>query len=172
MLFTGGFTYSSAGGDLYEDEGDRSNTIQFNPSASYFLIPNLAIGGKILYSRSSQGDYSNSQLAIGPHILYFFNLNSPQTTVKGSVYPYIGGGVYYTGLNYKYDSDDSDDYNYDYKYTGTIISFGGGGLYMLSNTVGLFAEGSYQIDNIKPEDGDSESGNKFNIVAGISFFLY
>jgi len=43
---------------------------------------------------------------------------------------------------------------------------------MLSNTVGLTVEAGYEKDIMKPEEGDSESGDKFNIVAGIVAFLY
>jgi len=36
----------------------------------------------------------------------------------------------------------------------------------------LFGEADYQIDSMKPEVGDSVSGNKFNIVGGLLVFLY
>ena len=53
-----------------------------------------------------------------------------------------------------------------------MFRFGGGILHMLSESVGLFGEAAYSIDNMKPEDEDSESGNQFNIIAGLAFFLY
>jgi len=164
-MILGGFAFSNAGGDLYEVDGDRMTSIQVNPSVSYFVIPGLALGGKFLLQYASQGKASMTTWGIGPQVMYFVGGNQPKSTVKGTTYPYLGAAFFYTRSTFK-DEDGKDTIS------GTMISLGGGMLHMLSKTVGLFGEAGYQIDNMKPEDGDSASGNKFNIVAGFTFFLY
>ena len=165
-IVAGEFAFSSAGGDLYENsDGDRLTTIELDPFISYFLTPGLALGGNFLLERMSQGDWSLTTWGIGPRLIYFIGGSQPISTVKGKTYPFLDAAFLYIKNTFKYDSDESSS-------LGTMIRFGGGILHMLSDSVGLFGEAVYSIDSIKPEDGDSESGNQFNIAAGFTFFLY
>lgn len=164
-MVAGGFVFSSAGGNLYEEDGDRSTLIQFNPAINYFVTPGFAVGGKLLFARMSLGDESSTIWGIGPAVMYFFGGNAPKPTVKGTTYPYLGASFAYIHSTEDYGDE-------DFSLSGTTIAFGGGIVHMLSKTVGLFGELNYQIDNLKPEEGDSESGDKFNIGAGFTFFLY
>jgi hypothetical protein len=164
-LIYGGFTFSSAGGDLYESSGNRVTTTQLNPSVGYFLTPGLALGGRFIYSRTSQGSASVTTWGIGPSILFFIDGDQSNANIKGESYPYVG-------LNFLYVSGSSKIGTHEYTVSGTMISFGVGLCHMLSNTVGITTEFGYQMDNMNPENGNSENGNKFNIIAGIVAFLY
>jgi hypothetical protein len=170
-IVSGSFAFSSMGGDLYEsgEDGDRMTSIQFYPSVSYFVTPGFALGGKLILERLSQGDDGFTTWGIGPQLLYFIGGNQPKVTVKGATYPYFGAAFLYTSSTVKMELLGETE---ESTTSGTIISFGGGICNMLSNTVGLTVEASYEIDNMKPEEGDSQSGNKFNILAGIVAFLW
>jgi hypothetical protein len=165
QIVSGGFSFSSAGGDLYQSGDDRLTVIELSPSIGYFVIPGLAIGGKFVLERTSLGEGSLTSWGIGPHIVYFVGADKPRARIKGTIYPYLGAAFLYNRTTYKSGGWDSTA-------SGTMISFGAGVLRMLSNAVGLFGEANYQIENVKPESGDSESGNTFNIAAGFTVFLY
>ena len=177
----GNVAFSSMGGDLYENsDGDRSTTIMATPSLTYFVSPGLAIGGKGLFNRSAQGDDSQTTLGIGPHIIFFIGGNKKPSTIKGTTYPYLGAAFLYMRSTYKSTWEDYDPWSgsttketSESTTSGTAISLGFGIMHMLSNTIGLTGEFAYEIDNLKHEDADkSTSGNKFNILVGISAFLY
>jgi hypothetical protein len=166
MILFGGFAFSSAGGELYENhDGDSYTTIQFSPSISYFIAPGFAIGGKFIYQQTSQGYASNTLWAIGPQIAYFIGADKAPKRAQGTTYPYLGLGLLYTNILHKYDTD-------EYSITGTSLSFGIGMNYMITNSVGLFTEFGYQADNLTPDNGESVSGNKINLAVGISAFIY
>jgi len=169
----GSFAFSSAGGDLWEDDDDRLTQLQFTPSVSYFVTPGFALGGKFLLNRMAQGDASMTTWGIGPHVLYFIGGNKPKPTVKGTTYPYLGATFLYA----KSTTEEDDD---EFSISGTVISFGFGVCHMLTSTVGLVGEAAYEIDNMTvkwedwegEEEEESESGDKFNIFAGFVVFLY
>lgn len=165
MILMGGFAFSSAGGDLYENrDGDRFMSIQFDPSLSYFVTPGLALGGQFSLERDSQGDYTATTWGIGPRLAYFVGGNQPRASAKGTTLPYVGVSFLYLNSSVDWNGDDSA--------SGTMIGFGIGFLNMLTNTVGFFGEAGYQIDNMEPEDGDSESGNQITAGLGITAFIY
>ena len=165
FLLSGSFTFSSAGGDLYEFDGDRMMLIQFDPSFSYFVIPGLALGGKLMFEKASQGDYGTTAWGIGPQLLFFIGGTQPKDSFKGTIYPFIGASFIYTKSTITYMGE-------DFSISGTMINLGGGLNFMLSNSVGLIMTTNYEIDNMTPEDGESMSGNQFNIGVGIVAFLY
>jgi len=166
VMLTGAFQFTNAGGDLYEDgDGDRATMISFNPVVNVFATPGFSLGGGLTFAYASQGDYSQTTWGIGPRMAYFIGGHKPRASAKGTVYPYLG-----TAFQYIHSAV---DYGWgDFSASGTMIYFGFGFMNMITNTVGLFGEGGYQIDSQKPEDGDSESGTKINIVLGLASFLY
>ena len=165
-LLTGGFAFCSAGGRYYEDDGNRMKIIQFNPSISTFVTRGCEIGGKFLFGNMSQGDVSMTSWGIGPKINYFIDVVEPKTPAKGSIYPYIGLSVVFTKSTYDGYLDENFTIN------GILMSFNLGVYYMLSNSVGLIVEPSYEIDNMEVEGGSSVEGNKYNLIIGFSFFIY
>jgi len=122
-------------------------------------MPNIAVGGDLMYLRTSQGDVSATQVGIGPAATYFFNVQSDK------VYPYVGMGLLY--YNYSIDVD-----QWDSSASGFDFRFGGGVTYMLGKNLAVIAELGYHIQSLKPEEGDSESGNILAFTVGFAAFLY
>ena len=85
-MVLGGITFSSIGGDLYENsDGDRATYINVMPSFGYFVIPGLAIGADLLYDRTSQGDDTENTLGIGPKVIYAIGANKTPEKIKGTI---------------------------------------------------------------------------------------
>jgi hypothetical protein len=58
-MIMGSLTYSSSGGDLYENgDGDRRTSFELNPMFGYFVAPGFSIELQIIYSNLAQGDAS------------------------------------------------------------------------------------------------------------------
>ena len=163
FLLSGSFMFSSAGGDLYEYGNERMMLMQFDPSFNYFVFPGLALGGKFMFEKASQGDYGTTTWGIGPQLLFFIGGTQPKDSFRGTIYPFIGASFIYVRSTYAVG---------DFSISGTMINLGGGLNFMLSNSVGLIMETNYEIDNMTPEGGESVSGNKFNIGLGFVAFLY
>ncbi len=166
-LLSGSFAFTSAGGDLYENSKDeRATTILLNGSFGYFVSQGFNVGGKLLFNRQSQGDYSLTTWGLGPSVSFFFG------DENSKAYPFVGATFMYTQtlVKDKYYTGYYEQ-SVEYDYSGTSLVFGGGVCYMLSSAVGLFTEVNYQIDNLSYED-ESVSGNKVNLMIGINAFLY
>lgn len=162
--------YQSMGGDLYEDaDENRSTTINVSPGIRYFVAPKIAIGGDILYERTSQGDYSNTTLGIGPVVIIAFGDSKTKT------YPYIGGGFLFasnTDKDVDVDWWTGEEEEVEHKTTGSDIMFGGGIIHMVSKNLGIMAELSYHIQSMKPEEGESHSGNVIWFRSGLTGFIF
>lgn len=172
MIVGGEVSFSSQGGDAYEnDDGDGVTNIGFSPFLAFFVAPSIAVGGEILYEKSSQGDYSQSTFGVGPTVAYFFNLDATRTEVKGTVYPYVQAFFKYA----KYTSGPG----YDFKRTVTYFGGKGGIMYMLTEHWAVNTNLYYQSENYKqtepevPEgEDDSVSGNTLGFNVGVTAFLF
>ncbi len=166
----GGISFSSWGGDLYENgDGDGETIFEFDPFFNYFVANNIAIGGRLDFSSDSQGDYKASGFGIGPQVEYFFKMGQKAET-KGSIFPYIGAAFTYSSTTSNTGEPGADDV----KFTGTEIAFFGGAHYMLNNNVSLFGQLEYDMHSMKlkePVEGDSRSGTVFGFFTGFTFFL-
>jgi hypothetical protein len=163
----GGFRFSSDGGEYFEAEkGKRSTSFGMDPGLHYFVIPGLAIGGKVILSTYSHGEHSTSDYGIGPQLIYYFNAAKPVPQVKGSSYPFCRVVLFIT----KHDWDRGYA---DGGYTWMRARAGGGFMHMLSTAVAIFAEGAYEIGVFDPDDGGgSSNGNKITATIGITHFIY
>ncbi len=168
-IIAGSAAFSSIGGELFiDDDEDRLTSLQLTPSLSYFVAPGLAIGGKLFFQRSAQSGDSFTSWGLGPQILYFIGGHSAQASVKGTTSPYLGAAFAFLRNSAKSTFRGQTDKS---SATGTAFSFGGGINHMLTSNASLFVEGAYELDRISGE-GDSASGNKFNVVVGLAVFLY
>jgi outer membrane protein W len=164
FIVRGQASFSSWGGDLYEDSGgDRTTKISLTPGVDYFVMKGLAVGGALMYDRTSNDDYTDSTFGIGPEITYFFDIGK---NGKGAFYPYIGAALFY---EYYKSKIETSDVNYDEDGSGYSITVGPGICYMLTDAVGLNAMINYQYDSIKLED--TTSGNKITLALGLTVFL-
>jgi len=167
MILGGTAYFMGQSGEAYENiDGDTPSAIGITPSIGYFVAPSIMIGGEILFWNQSLGDRKWTDFAVGPIVGYYFNLDATRTEAKGAIYPYIKGFFIYG--QQKYD-DGTDDYTTD------LMAFGaqGGGVFMLSNAVGVDASVRFQSDSYKPEGADeSISGTTLQVGLGITAFLW
>jgi len=167
MIVDGSVYFISQGGDAYKDTADNSvAVIGIMPSVGYFVAPSIMVGGSIFFESWSQGDYKETMFGVGPMVGYYFNLDATRTEVKGAIYPYVKGFFLYG--QEKYD-DGTNDFTID------VMVFGGqgGGIFMLSDAVGLNASVKFQSESYKPDGADeSISGTTIEVGAGITAFLW
>ena len=174
VIISGNFTFSSAGGELYEHpDGDRLTTIEFDPAANFFVGSGFAIGARLLFERVTYGDnYNRTTWGGGPEINYFFNISQEKSEAKGTTYPFLQAGFFYTN-NYYHSFGDSE-----YNYIGTKIRIGAGIAHMISRSVAIAGLVAYDIEKEKGDriaffkTEDTESGNQYGIYAGLIIFLY
>jgi hypothetical protein len=172
LIGSGGFTFSSSGGELYNEDGKRNTQFSFNPSISYFVTSGLAVGLKGSLAFSSLGEQSYSVLGIGPEVSYYLRKggkSAESVMVKGTLIPYFSTGVMFVRTSGTYPSQWGD---YDYKLNGTTFDLGGGFLYMLSQGYGVFVRASYEFQRRSSASGDPKNGNRFIISGGLSAFVF
>jgi hypothetical protein len=163
IMVGGGGAFSSLGGKLYENGGDRATLFLVYPSLSFFPARGVAVGGQLLLGSLSQGGYSANISAIGPKLAYHFGAGKGDRHGKGRTYPYLAASVLFGQVS----ADDGDD-----KLTGTMLTIGGGINYMVANSIGLSAEMNYRSDTLKNGHDRSESGQSINVMVGFSLFLW
>ena len=157
-------SYSQASGDLYENtEGDGSTTTslmagEYEMGVQYFVIPNLAVGGILGYSRWERDDSSSTTLTFGPMVNYFFK------TGNDKLFPYVGAGYIYE--KFKYDNGNST-----YKSTSSSLVLQGGAAFMLGKNLAVYGEISDSMDSENPDVGKSTDGTVIGITAGIKAFF-
>jgi len=156
----GTLSIQSMGGELYEDDGERLTISFLSPQFYYFVIPNLAVGGNISYSKQSQSDISLSTLGIGPTLSYFFRIESDK------IYPFIRSGFLYSRYSIDVERIEDSFFGYDF-------FFGGGLAFMLGKKVAVISEVNYHLQSLKEEGVENpDSGNVFVFTVGFSVFLY
>jgi hypothetical protein len=64
---------------------NETSTLLLAPAVDYFFLPQLSLGGQVLFSYSSSGDVSRTMVGIGPRVGY----NIPLTPMF-SLYPRAG----------------------------------------------------------------------------------
>jgi hypothetical protein len=178
LIVGGSVSFTSSSGDLYENpQGKGSTEISLAPFADYFVSPGLAVGGSVIFYKESQGDNSQTTIGLGPEVRYFFGGNVKPKMIKGKNYPYAIGSFLWENTKHKSTmyaktSVPSGSPNFEYKTTFTSISLGAGILHMLTGSVGVSAQVTYNMDKSKYEDGEAVKGNKIKFWVGITAFKY
>jgi hypothetical protein len=153
---TAGFT-SSGSSVNGESLDDRVTQISLAPQLLYFIVPGLAIGGEVLFSRiSSDGDALTSY-GFGPAATYYFGRE------ERTAYPHIGGS-----MQFAWTSDDSTDADQP-----SLMGFRGaaGVLFMLSDAVGLNTELFYQLLERESDLFDVDI-DTYGLAIGFSAFIF
>lgn len=157
FILSGTGSFTSQGGDLYEDfEGNRLSTFSLTSAANYFVVRNVFIGAGVAYTRVSQGEDSMSTIGVGPTVGYAFG------KAEGKSYPYIATGIqfYSVGAN-------------DETISGTSILVSAGIIFSIKKHIGLVLEIGYNFQTLKHEDwAESESGNAFVVSIGIAGLIF
>jgi hypothetical protein len=153
--------FASESGDLYENmDGDGLTSISFYPAGLYFFMPNLAIGASVDICNESQGDWSTTDITIGPEVAYFFNLEG------SSIIPYVGASFGYMSDSWDDGTDNGTDDGFSF--TGM-----GGAVLMAGNHVGFSGQLYVSQTSITFEGADeSVSGTTFGVRFGVMGFIF
>jgi len=150
VMIDGSGMFSSSGS---EDADDRLTEIMLNAGVSFFVIPNLSIGGNLTLEHASYGSETATLLGMGPKLAYYFGDRDSRT------YPFVGASLTYNGYSNHND------------YTAFFLNFGAGVVHMLNDYVALMGRGFFQL-GFYDFDGEGETINSFGILAGIAAFIY
>jgi hypothetical protein len=156
VIISGMASYSSQGGDLYEDShSNRYTMIMLAPIVNYFVAPNISLGGAVAYTSQSQGDNSYSSISLGPTIGFFIG------DAASTSYPYIAAG-------YRYSSMGDDN-----KITGSDIVVAAGVIAPIRRHAGVTIEASYHMESLKGENASkSVSGNMIMVGIGVAGLIF
>lgn len=158
LMYSGNFSFSSKGGDLYAYDSGRLLSIQTNPSVNYFLISGLSLGIDGAFTYVSQDDFSTTNWGLGASANYYFNGGlKPNMPIKQPRYPFP-----YITFSYMY-SDFSNS-----NPSQSSISLGLGLLGLADDYAGINLEISYEM--VDPF-ADSK-GSKLNFTIGFNLFQY
>jgi len=159
-LLSGGLSYASAGGNLYDNSScDRLIQAQFNSSWAYFVANGLGVGINLNVSSRIQGEVSSTSLAFGPTIRYFISSNYQPEEISGKVYPYFSMSFLAKSLLYQSRSEDTS-------YSGLLCYLGGGTAIMLTKSVAFNIELGFQVESL-----DKQIGNSIDFQIGILVFF-
>ena len=138
-----------------EPIGDRVTQLTLAPSALYFVVPGLAVGGELTFGYASAGDNSYRSWGVGPAVSYYFGRG------RRSVHPYVGASAQVL----KNSSDGATTYE------ETIRSYRGiaGLLFMLGDAVGVNAEVYYSNTGLDERDAEESA---YGLALGISAFVF
>lgn len=164
--------FAKNGGDLYTNAQDETPTyIQISPCLGYFFADGFALGALVSFEKTSWGDYSLSGFDFGPKIMWFPTAKNADEP-KGKILPFLAGSL--TLSSAKVDKDINEEETITVKTSGYEARFSGGGVYMLSNSLGVHGEAYFAMQNVKqkePVEGDGVSGSEFGILIGVIGFF-
>jgi len=123
---------------------DRRWDLRIQPSTQYFVTPNVAVGGSVLFQAAGIGDDSNVFVGAGPAFSYYFG--GPDR----SVYPYVRTSALVVG-------GDQELYRGDAS---------AGVAWMVSRNVALTGEGFLEADL------EDTSNNIFGLRFGVRVFVW
>lgn len=124
--------------------GDRRWDLRIQPSTQYFVTPNVAVGGSLLFQAAGIGDDSNVFVGAGPAFSYYFGGQDR------SVYPYVSTAALLVGGDQEL-------------YRGNASA---GVAWMVSRNVALTGEGFLEADL------EDTSNNIFGLRFGVRVFVW
>jgi hypothetical protein len=147
-----------------DGETNRSTRVTLRPSALYFVVPHVAVGGSLIFDRLWNDGTHSTAIGVGPSIGYF--AGGPEARVlpfvraSGLLQRSTGGGDGFPGV------------------TTSNIGFtaSAGGVFLMSRHVGLSVAAYYSDLSSSTSvegQGDIDSGaNEFGVELGIEAFLF
>jgi hypothetical protein len=164
VLIDGQASFTSTGAEVNGEEADdRVTQLSISPSLQYFLLPGLAVGGEIRFSRRSDEDDTSWAYGIGPAVTYYFGAAADRYW-----YPYLGATFQLIREERNRDEgpDPADITTRGYKGAA-------GAVFMISRSVGFNVELFYQVFEQELEDSDAEfEANTYGLAIGISAFVF
>ncbi len=135
------------GGNININTGDNATTVDFTPSAAFFVMRNLAVGGNITLSFSKLGDNKLTRFGVGPMTRWYFGKNS-------NVKPFAHGEFGIVSLKTETPSGSSTENGLQY-----LLALGLAGF--LNQNVALEALAGY--DHVKLSDFEGDGGFAFRL---------
>lgn len=129
-------------GDYYDDceLGISVPKAQLGVGLSYFVSPDLALGGRYIYRRDFKDNEIETLWGGGPELTYYFG--QPHDPIR----PFLSGGLLYTRAIDRHTRERLEH--------GTSVSARGGVNIALDDSWGLVLQGGYQDDQLPANDGD------------------
>lgn len=155
------------GSGLLRSSGGRSLEIQLNPSAQYFVLPGLAVGGGLQLSHIENSSfYRSTSYGIGPNISYYFGRDETR------VFPYVSAGVNLVRSSTERTATTHlESVEVKWKNTALAADLSGGLLFMLTRGVGLSGELFYNAKTFWGVGGGVDS-NRLGFRIGVSAFVF
>jgi hypothetical protein len=132
------------------------------------VIDGLGIGVEVDIENQSQGDFKVNNMGFGPSVFYYIGGAMHEGEVKGKAVPFLHGSFLFSSEKTEYSSND------EVKFSGYCGHIGAGGIFMLSNSVGVFGEAYYELHSSKqkePVETDSVDGNQLGLMIGVTGFF-
>ena len=165
----GSASFTSQGGG----DADRTTSVMLNPSAQFFVLPGLAVGGTLSFFYTSDDLFTTTGLGIGSAVSYYFGRG------ERTVYPFVSASLSINDLSFKADGDQVGS-NIDVSTTGTTFDISGGVALMVAKNVGLTGEIFYLQQNLRETDnqgietlfGTNLDIDMFGLRFGIAAFVF
>ncbi|MDW3194742.1 MAG: hypothetical protein R8G66_20350 [Cytophagales bacterium] len=140
---------SNSGLSFQSQDGVEDNQVAFslNAQGGYFFIDNLVTGLNLGFNTSSQGDFSNTNLSIGPFARYYFD------------------NVFF-GANFSLVNNNSDNGVSDFSANGSLLGLELGYAAFLNNNIAIEPALTYFNTN-----GDFDGLTGFSLNIGFSIYL-
>ncbi|MEM6767342.1 MAG: hypothetical protein AAF824_08350 [Bacteroidota bacterium] len=144
LLLGGSAGFGSLGGEAFDN---RTFSLRVSPEASYFIRPNIAIGGALNFSINSFDGETDTFFGLGPQAAYYFGGEDDL------VYPFVEASIFFLA-----GPDELSSLTY---------RAAGGIAYMISRNVAINGELFFQLDDTNITDT-----NNFGLDIGIKVFIY
>lgn len=127
------------GGILELNTAKNSSTFEFSPNAGYFIIDNLAIGAKLIYSYDKLGDLKINSFGVGPFVRYYFT--------ESNIKPFFAGDFDFQNqkISTGFGSSTENAFNY---------FLGGGAAIFINENVAVEGLIGYRHTKVKEEEGN------------------
>lgn len=127
------------GGSISFNTGDNNTTIDLSPSAAYFVMRNLAVGGNFSLSYSKLGQNKTTQFGVGPLVRYYFG--------KTNIKPFVHGEFGIVSQKFKFPNSSNTENGINF-----LLALGLAGF--INENVALEALAGYDHTKLKDFDGD------------------
>ncbi|HEY3296607.1 MAG TPA: outer membrane beta-barrel protein [bacterium] len=134
-MISGTVSFSHYSGDLYSSYTD----VMLAPNVSYFLTPNVALGGELAGGLSSGNGYTTTRVLIGPSLNVYFSSAS-------QVVPYVGGALLLESESHRYSG-------HTFTYSGNSIKLRAGLAWFVRPALALTPEFQINFDTREEPEG-------------------
>lgn len=146
-----GFSYWKGTGDFSDSSRFSFLAMGYEPEVQYFFMDKLAIGGKVGYTNEKDNTGAATKTtSFGPLANYYFPMPK--------FIPYAGCGLLYESEKYE-----------GFSLKSTILKLQGGAVYMLGKNLSVYGE--VFLAYVRAKNGDTTSGNRLGMAAGVKAFF-